>query len=117
MLKAHSCISARGSPDRVLSFTVPYAEGRYRGDRFFASAVDFPAFGYRDSNDLDDNPHHVPSQALYDAQLAFTGIKNLKLAVGVKNLFDKTFQYQETDVLTPGFARHRVFFVRATLSF
>jgi len=31
----------------------------------------------------------VPAQALYDANLAFTGVKNLKLAVGVRNLFDK----------------------------
>lgn len=45
--------------------------------------------GYRDANDLNGDPHKVPSQALYDAQVAFTGVKNLKLAVGVKNLFDK----------------------------
>ena len=35
----------------------------------------------------------------------------------VKNLFDREFQFQETDLFTPSFARHRVFFVRATLSF
>jgi iron complex outermembrane recepter protein len=45
--------------------------------------------GYRDGNDLDGNPHRVPAQSLYDAQVAFSGIKNLKLAIGVKNLFDK----------------------------
>ena len=45
--------------------------------------------GYRDGNDLDGNPHRVPAQSLYDAQVAFNGIKNLKLAIGVKNLFDK----------------------------
>ena len=45
--------------------------------------------GYRDGNDLNGDPHRVPSQALYDANLAFTGVKNLKLAVGVRNLFDK----------------------------
>ena len=45
--------------------------------------------GYRDGNDLNGNEHRVPSQALYDANLSFTGIKNLKLAIGVKNLFDK----------------------------
>ena len=45
--------------------------------------------GYRDGNDLDDNPHRIPSQSLYDAQIAFNGIKNLRLALGVKNLFDK----------------------------
>jgi hypothetical protein len=35
----------------------------------------------------------------------------------VKNLFDKMFQFQETDLLTPAFARHRVFFVRGSFSF
>ena len=45
--------------------------------------------GYRDANDLDDNPHYVPAQALYDAQVAFTGVKGLRLALGAKNLFDK----------------------------
>jgi iron complex outermembrane receptor protein len=45
--------------------------------------------GYRDGNDLDGNEHRVPSQSLYDANLAYTGVKNLKLAVGVRNLFDK----------------------------
>lgn len=33
--------------------------------------------------------HRVPTQVLYDAQLAFTGVPNLKLALGVRNLFDK----------------------------
>jgi iron complex outermembrane receptor protein len=45
--------------------------------------------GFRDGNDLDGNEHRVPSQSLYDANLAYTGVKNLKLAVGVRNLFDK----------------------------
>jgi iron complex outermembrane receptor protein len=46
--------------------------------------------GYRDANNDDDgNPHRVPSYSLYDAQVAFKGIKNLTLALGVKNLFDK----------------------------
>jgi iron complex outermembrane recepter protein len=47
--------------------------------------------GYRDANNDDDGitPHRVPSYSLYDAQVAFKGIKNLTLALGVKNLFDK----------------------------
>ena len=45
--------------------------------------------GYEDGHDLNDNRHYVASQALYDAQVAYTGIKNLKLAVGAKNIFDK----------------------------
>jgi outer membrane receptor protein involved in Fe transport len=35
----------------------------------------------------------------------------------VKNLFDRTFRYQETDLFTPAYARRRVFFLRAALSF
>ncbi len=31
----------------------------------------------------------MPSQALYDANVAYTGVKNLKLSLGVRNLFDK----------------------------
>jgi iron complex outermembrane receptor protein len=45
--------------------------------------------GYRDGDDLNGNPHHVPDQALYDLQVGYTGIRNLKLALGVRNLFDK----------------------------
>jgi iron complex outermembrane receptor protein len=45
--------------------------------------------GYRDANDLNGDPHYVPSVATYDAQVAFIGVKNLKLALGVRNLFDK----------------------------
>lgn len=45
--------------------------------------------GYRDSNDLNDEPHRVPSQSIYDMNLAFAGIKNLKVALGVRNVFDK----------------------------
>ena len=46
--------------------------------------------GYEDGHDLNDERHFVPSQSIFDAQVAFTGIKNLKLAVGAKNLFDKS---------------------------
>ena len=45
--------------------------------------------GYRDGNDLDNNPHRVPAQSTYDALVAFTGIKNLKVALGARDLFDK----------------------------
>jgi iron complex outermembrane receptor protein len=31
----------------------------------------------------------VPSTTLHDAQVAFTGIKNLKVALGARNVFDK----------------------------
>lgn len=45
--------------------------------------------GYRVGNDLNDNPVRISSEATYDANLTFKGIKNLTLALGVKNLFDK----------------------------
>ncbi|GAB3248095.1 TonB-dependent receptor [Chitinimonas naiadis] len=45
--------------------------------------------GYQDGHDLNDDPHRVPSQALYDVNLSYKGIKNLKLGVGVRNVFDK----------------------------
>ncbi len=45
--------------------------------------------GYEDGLDLNGNPHGVPDQAFYDAQAAYTGIKNLKLAIGAKNVFDR----------------------------
>jgi len=45
--------------------------------------------GYRDGDDLTGAEHHVPSQALYDAQVSWKGWRGLQLAVGVKNLFDK----------------------------
>jgi iron complex outermembrane recepter protein len=44
--------------------------------------------GYRDGNDLNGDPHRVPSRATYDAQLAYGGIRNTRLALGVRNLFD-----------------------------
>ena len=31
----------------------------------------------------------MESQSLYDANIAFTGVKNLRLGLGVRNLFDK----------------------------
>jgi iron complex outermembrane recepter protein len=45
--------------------------------------------GYRDGNDLEGNEHHVPSQALYDMNLTYGIMKNFKIAVGAKNVFDK----------------------------
>ncbi len=53
-----------------------------------------------------------------DAALGYRFPKRLGMVTAeVKNLFDKSFQYQETDPLTPAFARHRVFFLRAAFAF
>lgn len=38
---------------------------------------------------IDGERNFMGSQALYDAQVAYTGFKNMRLALGVKNLFDQ----------------------------
>ena len=45
--------------------------------------------GYEDGNDLNGNRHFVPGQSLYDLVASYSGIKNLKLSLGARNLFDK----------------------------
>ena len=46
--------------------------------------------GYRTGDrQLDGEPNRVPNQTLYNAQVSYAGIKNLRLSLGVKNLFDK----------------------------
>ena len=46
--------------------------------------------GYRTGDrQIDGEKNFVPDQSIFDAQVAYTGIRNLKLALGVKNLFDK----------------------------
>jgi iron complex outermembrane recepter protein len=47
------------------------------------------ANGYRTANrQIDDEKNFMSSQSLYDAYVSYSGIKNLKLAVGVKNLLN-----------------------------
>jgi iron complex outermembrane receptor protein len=38
---------------------------------------------------IDGERNFVPSQAIYDAQVAWGGIKDMKVSLGIKNLFDK----------------------------
>lgn len=81
--------------------------------------------GYRDGNDLDGNEHRVPGQFIYDAQLAFTGIGNLKLALGARNLFDKdpplfiptSNQFQAGYDITLYDPRGRVVYLNASFRF
>ena len=40
-------------------------------------------------NALDNDRNFIPSFATYDANVTYTGVKNLRLAVGVRNMFDK----------------------------
>ena len=45
--------------------------------------------GYRTGDrQIDGVPHYVPDTATYDLQVGYTGIKNLRLAVGAKNVFN-----------------------------
>jgi iron complex outermembrane recepter protein len=46
--------------------------------------------GYRTANrQIDDEPNFVKAQSIFDAYVSYTGIKNLRLALGVKNIFDR----------------------------
>jgi iron complex outermembrane receptor protein len=45
--------------------------------------------GYEVGHDLDDNRVFIGAEAIYDANVTWKGIKNLTLALGVRNLFDK----------------------------
>ena len=46
------------------------------------------ARGYEAGFDLNGDRRFMPELALYDASVAFTGVKNLRLGLGVRNLFD-----------------------------
>lgn len=45
--------------------------------------------GYQDANDLNGNRHDVGAQTILDAQITFSGVRNLTLALGARNLTDK----------------------------
>ena len=44
---------------------------------------------YHSGWDLNDNPTTMPALSLWDLNVAYSGVKNLTLAVGARNLFDK----------------------------
>ena len=57
---------------------------------FGATLVQNYYTGYRTGNDqVDGAPHYVSSFTTYDLQGQYTGLKNVKIVLGVKNLFDK----------------------------
>jgi iron complex outermembrane receptor protein len=75
---------------------------------------------------FDGERNFMKSQSLYDAQVAYTGVKNLRLAVGVKNLFDKdppgifvpvSNQFQAGYDVTQYDARARFWYVSAGYKF
>jgi len=41
------------------------------------------------NNQIDDAPHYIQPFETYDAQIEFSGIKNLKLAIGARNITDR----------------------------
>jgi iron complex outermembrane receptor protein len=45
--------------------------------------------GYQVGHDLNDEKVFVGAEATYDANVTFRGIKNVTLALGIKNMFDK----------------------------
>jgi iron complex outermembrane recepter protein len=74
---------------------------------------------------IDGEQNFVSDQAIYDAQIAFSGVKGLKLALGVKNLFDKnppifvpvSNQFQSGYDITQYDARARFVYVSANYKF
>ncbi|HEY8050227.1 MAG TPA: TonB-dependent receptor [Ramlibacter sp.] len=44
---------------------------------------------YRAGDDLNGNPTYVGSYSIFDANLTYSGIKDLTLSLGAKNVFDK----------------------------
>ncbi|WP_219133051.1 TonB-dependent receptor [Janthinobacterium sp. UMAB-60] len=45
--------------------------------------------GYQVGHDLNDNKVFIGAESIYDANVAYRGIKNLTLALGLKNMFNK----------------------------
>jgi iron complex outermembrane receptor protein len=75
---------------------------------------------------IDGERNWIGAQSLYDANVAWTGIKNLRLGLGVKNLFDKnpngvfvpvSNQFQAGYDVTQYDARSRYVYVSASYKF
>jgi iron complex outermembrane receptor protein len=65
--------------------TVSYTTGPWR----LAVSQNFYT-GYRTGDrQWDGEKHFVPDQSIYDLQAVYTGMKNVRLTMGVKNVFDK----------------------------
>jgi len=81
--------------------------------------------GYEDGHDLDDNRHFIGGQQLYDLTVAYKGIKNTKVGLGVKNVFDTepplfipvSNQFQNGYDASLEDPRRRFVFVNATYKF
>jgi iron complex outermembrane receptor protein len=80
---------------------------------------------YRAGDDLNGNPTYVGAYSIFDLNVTYNGIKNLTLAVGAKNVFDKqppiyTFvsnQFQYGYDIAQYDPRSRFVYVKATYRF
>jgi iron complex outermembrane receptor protein len=68
----HVLTATYGYRDWAFSLTQNYYSGYETGHR-----------------QIDDERNFIGGQSIFDLQIAYTGIKNLRLALGVKNLFDR----------------------------
>jgi iron complex outermembrane receptor protein len=68
----HVLTATYGYRDWAFSLTQNYYSGYETGHR-----------------QLDDERNFIGGQSIFDLQIAYTGIKNLRLALGVKNVFDE----------------------------
>ena len=79
--------------DEALAIAAKIAEAAAAGttlDEAGATAAQNFASGYEAGlNQIDGVRNFIPSFSTYDANITYTGVKNLTLAVGARNLFDK----------------------------
>ena len=82
--------------------------------------------GYRTGDrQIDGEPNYVSDQSIFDLALTYTGLKNLRLGMGVKNLLDKnppifvpvSNQFQGGYDITQYDARARTVFLAANYKF
>jgi iron complex outermembrane receptor protein len=78
--------------------------------------------GYTDAHPLpDDTLRRVGSYSVWDAQVGFSGVRNLKVTVGVKNLFDRDPPFSNGGLhgYDPAYAdpRGRTYYARLTYAF
>lgn len=84
------------------------------------------ALGYYAGADWNDEPVRMPTQTLWDLQVAYSGIKSLVLTLGARNLFDKQpasfstswlMQFQSGYDSSQYDARGRFVYLTGTLTF
>ena len=73
------------------ALSLGYTQGAWTG-----TFVQNYTAGYRGGNDLNDNPTFIGAQSIFDANVAYRGIKGMTLSLGVKNLLNT-----QPDVFVP----------------